>query len=136
MIILTIVISCIYFVVVKVSLYCTIIGIVILSIQVVCSLLTFLVNPGMIKPEPIKKETLEMIKDNIIAYCSKCKIIKKRYRNIYHCTDCDVCVEGFDHHCLWTGKCIGKWNKPFFMGFVGMTIITFVYTTLIGITCG
>jgi hypothetical protein len=123
-------------VVARVSLYCTIAGVVILPIQVVCSLLTFLVNPGMVKPEPIKKEMLEMINDNVIAYCSICRTIKKQYKNIYHCTYCDVCVEGFDHHCPWIGKCIGKWNKPFFTGFIGMTLILFFYTIFIGIACG
>jgi DHHC palmitoyltransferase len=24
-----------------------------------------------------------------------------------HCPDCDICVAGFDHHCVWMGTCIG-----------------------------
>jgi hypothetical protein len=31
-----------------------------------------------------------------------------------HCPDCNVCVDGFDHHCVWMGTCIGTNNlKPF-----------------------
>jgi DHHC palmitoyltransferase len=31
-----------------------------------------------------------------------------------HCLDCQVCIVGYDHHCLWMGTCIGRGNmKPF-----------------------
>ncbi len=29
---------------------------------------------------------------------------------IEHCEDCNVCILNYDHHCVWTGKCIGKYN--------------------------
>ena len=25
-----------------------------------------------------------------------------------HCSLCDVCIEGYDHHCVFFSKCIGK----------------------------
>lgn len=27
-----------------------------------------------------------------------------------HCPDCDVCIAGFDHHCVWMSICIGVGN--------------------------
>lgn len=27
-----------------------------------------------------------------------------------HCRQCDKCVEGFDHHCLWLNTCVGSYN--------------------------
>ena len=31
-----------------------------------------------------------------------------------HCPDCNVCIAGYDHHCVWMGTCIGKKNyRPF-----------------------
>jgi DHHC palmitoyltransferase len=27
-----------------------------------------------------------------------------------HCSDCNVCILGFDHHCVWMSLCIGKGN--------------------------
>eukprot|EP00116_Pleurobrachia_bachei_P005597 sb/3465859/ len=35
--------------------------------------------------------------------------------NSRHCHTCDVCIVQRDHHCHFTGSCIGKYNLPFFM---------------------
>lgn len=32
-----------------------------------------------------------------------------------HCTRCNRCVEGFDHHCKWLNNCIGKKNYTTFI---------------------
>ena len=34
-----------------------------------------------------------------------------------HCPDCNVCVAGYDHHCVWMGTCIGKKNYRQFVRF-------------------
>lgn len=35
--------------------------------------------------------------------------------NSRHCHQCDVCIIQRDHHCHFTGKCIGQNNLPYFM---------------------
>lgn len=50
--------------------------------------------------------------------CSICKIYRPRTAS--HCYECGVCVEELDHHCPWTGKCIGKKNIRFFYAFLSL----------------
>jgi hypothetical protein len=44
-----------------------------------------------------------------------------------HCDDCNVCIEGYDHHCPWTSKCIGKGNIKSFYVFVTSTMLLIGY---------
>jgi hypothetical protein len=34
-----------------------------------------------------------------------------------HCPQCNICVAGYDHHCVWMGTCIGKKNYKNFVKF-------------------
>lgn len=42
---------------------------------------------------------------NDYSMCSLCNVL--RDRGTAHCYDCNACVLELDHHCPWTGKCIG-----------------------------
>lgn len=45
--------------------------------------------------------------------CGLCNVY--RARGTAHCYDCNSCVLELDHHCPWTGKCVGKDNlRPFY----------------------
>ena len=76
-------------------------------------------------PEYLKQEA---------RYCRKCRIV--RGRGVYHCEDCDVCIEGYDHHCPWIGKCVGSGNIGSFYFFLvmifGTLIMCFVATLASG----
>lgn len=50
------------------------------------------------------------------TYCDHCESF--RPPGTVHCSTCQVCVAGYDHHCPWTGKCIGHGNIFFFKVFV------------------
>eukprot|EP00906_Rhabdomonas_costata_P021289 RCo030924 len=58
-------------------------------------------------------------------YCRTCYI----YRNprASHCSICNNCVERFDHHCPWTGTCIGLQNYRFFIWFLGLVLTCTLY---------
>ena len=49
-------------------------------------------------------------------FCKTCHIIRPIHAK--HCRTCDNCVNGFDHHCPWTGTCIAERNIRYFVGFV------------------
>ena len=56
----------------------------------------------------------EHIRDEL--FCFTCDTQKKvRTR---HCKRCKRCVRRFDHHCPWTGNCVGLFNGKFFIQFL------------------
>ena len=44
-------------------------------------------------------------------YCYCCALgVVCRTAGAKHCSVCDKCVEGFDHHCIWLNTCVGSRN--------------------------
>ncbi|XP_019388082.1 PREDICTED: probable palmitoyltransferase ZDHHC19 [Crocodylus porosus] len=41
----------------------------------------------------------------------------------FHCPSCNVCVEGFDHHCYWLNNCVGRGNARCFSRFVAFLCV-------------
>ena len=71
----------------------------------------FLANPGI--PKKIEESFIKNDKKNYL-YCKVCKLWVHNKTNTKHCSVCNICIEGQDHHCAWTSKCIGKRNKIVF----------------------
>jgi hypothetical protein len=53
-----------------------------------------------------------------------------------HCPDCNVCIRGFDHHCVWMGVCIGRDNFKQFLRFnlswLGYLAYCIIWVSLVG----
>lgn len=88
-----------------------------------------------VKPRHIQPKIVHIPKNKVKywynnRYCHQCqhfyplKIVK-------HCPYCDICIFGYDHHCRWISKCIGKGNLVMFWGFMGglVCLNLFMYWT-------
>jgi len=59
--------------------------------------------------------------------CVLCNFYVKKSKLAHHCFDCDICIENHDHHCPWTGHCIGKNNYFSFFIFVCSSFCIILY---------
>ena len=94
--------------------------------------ITALLNPGYPK---LDEETLYNKNKKKTGYCNVCKIWLDLDKKIKHCKFCNICIEGMDHHCPWTGKCIGKRNVIPFYIFVFSVFGLFSFCIYIIVTC-
>ena len=61
---------------------------------------------------------------NISITCSRTK----------HCSSCNKCIDGFDHHCKWLNNCIGRRNYYIFLSVVITGILSCLTVMSICIT--
>ena len=87
-------------------------------------LLIFLSNPGII-PQKSGRDLNEDVENKNQYSCLKCMALK--VQRAYHCEDCDVCIDNFDHHCIWVGKCIGGKNLRLFYIFIATVPSFFMF---------
>ncbi len=99
-----------------------------LACQISFSLLTVLANPG-IPNRDFAGYNIDTLKSamSALSYCRICKVIKDPAKQIHHCASCDICVEGYDHHCPWIGKCVGKGNLRYFYAYIGSTMSLLIF---------
>lgn len=64
--------------------------------------------------------------------CSSCEALSPP--RSWHCPTCDTCILKRDHHCIFTGCCVGHHNHRYFMMFVfylfAATAYAFVFNNL------
>ena len=64
-------------------------------------------------------------------FCSTCSIMRPTRST--HCSDCNNCVEKFDHHCPWIGNCTGKRNYKYFFLFLVLINILSAFLIIISV---
>ena len=61
------------------------------------------------------------------SFCNKCKIYYDPHEKVGHCSLCNVCIKKLDHHCVWVGKCVGKYNLWAFYEMIIAVGIFYIY---------
>ena len=88
-------------------------------------------NPGIPSFEYNKNIKIKLRENKIneldVSQCKICNLTYKLTDKINHCYKCNICYYEQDHHCIWTGHCIGKYNRYFF----GIFVFTFFVFILI-----
>ena len=99
-------------------------------------LIIFLKNPGIPGREYYRKNfKINSMEKKNYRKCSKCNIIIPKQFKVVHCQKCEICIRKHDHHCPWTGKCIGENNLYFFYNFVCALLCYFCFLFVSVITC-
>ena len=101
-------------------------GIILNLIQIGSFVICGIKNPGLPKRE-MQNENLLIKRPNRYQRCPSCHFIIDKSKHFVHCNACGCCCEGYDHHCPWTSKCIGKGNIFYFNGTLIMVCIIFIY---------
>ena len=101
-----------------------------LAMTAVCTVLLCAVafsDPGMITPEGQERANGNGVGGKYAGlptdgrdlsdwrYCDLCSVYQPP--TAAHCPDCNLCIDGYDHHCPWMGQCIGKRNMKAFVSF-------------------
>lgn len=89
-------------------------------LSVVSGLLTYLLNPGITFKESDNNKGIEY-------YCPICNFkYPKNEKKYEHCSLCNICIPGADHHCGIFEKCIGRKNLVCFYLFPIFSILLLV----------
>ena len=113
------------------NIYVKIISIIIYSFFELCYILTTFKNPGII-PVQYYLENYEVDKMKVVNYrvCRNCNIVMDLDKGVEHCSTCNICIIGNDHHCPWTTKCVGKKNISMFRLFIFSLFFHVSYLTM------
>jgi len=85
-----------------------------------------------VKPEEEPKDKKPKVSIYTHRHCNTCKVMRPPKAS--HCSDCNNCVKGFDHHCYFVGNCIGRRNHKFFLLFLFFATCFCFLTTSIAIS--
>ena len=118
-----------YLLIILIQYYIALIGIILNIIQLLFFILASIKNPGLPK-KSLQNELLLYNEPDRYIRCQKCFFMIDQTKNYRHCDYCGCCCEGYDHHCPWTSKCVGKGNIFYFNGMIFMISIIFIYFIL------
>ena len=63
------------------------------------------------------------------SLCPDCQLV--RTPTSRHCSLCNKCVDGLDHHCPWVNNCIGRGNFTAFYAFLNVQLLYLVTAVIV-----
>ena len=103
-------------------------------IYLISHILSIILNPGIPSIEYNKKIKNDLrenkINDLDTSICKICNLSFRLRDKVEHCNKCNICYYECDHHCIWIGHCIGKYNRYIF-GVFAFTSINFIIVCLV-----
>lgn len=57
-------------------------------------------------------------------FCETCLIMRPALGS--HCANCDHCVKGFDHHCVYINNCVGVRNSWNFAALSNLSVLAMI----------
>mmetsp|Transcript_1345 Transcript_1345/g.1596 ORF Transcript_1345/g.1596 Transcript_1345/m.1596 type:complete len:262 (+) Transcript_1345:172-957(+) len=102
------------------------IGIITFSMLFISYSKTAYSDPGIIRKQT--REELESQPKGEGTLCNYCNIYRTYATR--HCYDCNACIYDHDHHCPWTGKCIGGNNITYFNVFICSLFTHLIYVLI------
>ena len=115
-----------YLLITLTNIFIALFGILLNILQLIFFIISCIKNPGLPKKE-IQNEKLLINEPDKYQKCDSCLFIIEKNKNFVHCRICGCCCEGYDHHCPWTSKCVGKGNIFYFNAMLVMISIVFFY---------
>ncbi|XP_014230832.1 probable palmitoyltransferase ZDHHC24 [Trichogramma pretiosum] len=79
-------------------------------------------SEGVLIPSP------EQNAENGWRFCSVC--VEVHPPRSWHCNTCKTCILKRDHHCIFTGCCIGHFNQRYFLMFILYIFIGALYSLI------
>jgi palmitoyltransferase ZDHHC9/14/18 len=109
--------------------YIWLLGVCLYVTHMISYVLSVFKNPGIPSNNYYEDYFLNQDSNKSYDFCTLCKSLINMDSSYitYHCNYCNVCIEGYDHHCPWTTKCIGKGNLISFYVFVTSTLTYIIY---------
>ena len=106
-------------------------GILVYLFFVITYTLTCIMDPGVIPPDYyLENYDVEKMRIQNYRICKKCNVVIDIDKGVEHCSDCDICIIGNDHHCPWSSKCVGKKNINMFRLFIFSIFFHIGYLTI------
>ena len=105
-----------------------VIGIVSAAVTGVAYLYAACSDPGLIFKTPQNDAMRNVSGPKGWRKCGQCQIW--RPPGASHCYDCDMCIMELDHHCPWTGKCIGQRTLQMFYVFTSTLCLHIIFVAI------